>query len=168
MHTQRVQRVSNLEEGRTNNRTCVTGSCHAGSQEARSVLLSTRPARRGAPPPEGGAGSSQEELGQKSDEVLKAGDLSTATWHKSTYSDGSGGDCLEAADSHPGITPARDSKVTDGPTARRSCSGPPPGRRSSRTSRTRRASDNRFRYQGLPSAQCFTQAAKPEPSPEKG
>lgn len=32
----------------------------------------------------------------------------------------------------------------------------------------RRASNNRFRYQGLPSAQCFTQAAKPEPSPEKG
>ncbi|MGY3058171.1 hypothetical protein ACVWZD_002416 [Streptomyces sp. TE3672] len=33
---------------------------------------------------------------------------------------------------------------------------------------TRRTSNNRSRYQGLPSAQCFTQAAKPDPSPEKG
>lgn len=61
-------------------------------------------------------------------------DLSTATWHKSTYSGGSGGDCLEVATwrkstysggdggnclevaiSHPGIVPVRDSKVADGP-----------------------------------------------------
>lgn len=61
-------------------------------------------------------------------------DLSTATWHKSSYSDGSGGNCLEVAtwrkssysggdggnclevaDGHPGTVPVRDSKVTDGP-----------------------------------------------------
>ncbi|MCX4788366.1 MULTISPECIES: DUF397 domain-containing protein [unclassified Streptomyces] len=62
-------------------------------------------------------------------------DLSTATWHKSSYSGGEGGDCLEAAtwrksthsggeggnclevaDGHPGIVPVRDSKATEGPT----------------------------------------------------
>ncbi|MBT2448352.1 DUF397 domain-containing protein [Streptomyces sp. ISL-43] len=64
-------------------------------------------------------------------------DLSAATWHKSSYSGGSGGDCLEmatwrksthsdgsdgsggscveVADGHPGIVPVRDSKVPDGP-----------------------------------------------------
>ncbi|MFF3353474.1 DUF397 domain-containing protein [Streptomyces sp. NPDC002917] len=39
-------------------------------------------------------------------------DLSTSTWHKSSYS---GGNCLEVADSHPGIIPVRDSKAPDGP-----------------------------------------------------
>ncbi|MCX4846277.1 DUF397 domain-containing protein [Streptomyces sp. NBC_00893] len=43
-------------------------------------------------------------------------DLSAVTWHKSSYSGGSGGDCLEVADGHPGIVPVRDSKATDGPT----------------------------------------------------
>ncbi|MEL5958719.1 DUF397 domain-containing protein [Streptomyces sp. CLV115] len=43
-------------------------------------------------------------------------DLSAATWHKSSYSGGSGGDCLEVADGHSGIVPVRDSKVSDGPT----------------------------------------------------
>ncbi|MFJ6780661.1 DUF397 domain-containing protein [Streptomyces yangpuensis] len=61
-------------------------------------------------------------------------DLSTATWHKSSYSGGSGGDCLEMAtwhkssysagdggncvevcDAPPGLVPVRDSKVPDGP-----------------------------------------------------
>ncbi|WP_392873717.1 DUF397 domain-containing protein [Streptomyces sp. LN499] len=42
-------------------------------------------------------------------------DLATATWHKSSYSGGSGGDCLEVADGHPGAVPVRDSKVPDGP-----------------------------------------------------
>ncbi|MFC5957957.1 DUF397 domain-containing protein [Streptomyces pratens] len=68
-------------------------------------------------------------------------DLSEARWHKSTYSDGNGGNCVEAAynfpgaarwrkSSHsggsgeecvevaegvPGIVPIRDSKVTAGP-----------------------------------------------------
>ncbi|MFE6836372.1 DUF397 domain-containing protein [Streptomyces sp. NPDC057705] len=41
--------------------------------------------------------------------------LEMATWRKSTYSDGTGGDCLEVADGHPGIVPVRDSKVPDGP-----------------------------------------------------
>ncbi|MER5360398.1 DUF397 domain-containing protein [Streptomyces sp. NPDC002785] len=42
--------------------------------------------------------------------------LEVATWRKSTYSGGDGGDCLEVADGHPGIVPVRDSKVTEGPT----------------------------------------------------
>ncbi|MFE3643528.1 DUF397 domain-containing protein [Streptomyces sp. NPDC059169] len=42
-------------------------------------------------------------------------DLSTAIWHKSSYSGGSGGDCLEVADDHPGVVPVRDSKNPDGP-----------------------------------------------------
>ncbi|MBV1936705.1 DUF397 domain-containing protein [Streptomyces sp. BV286] len=61
-------------------------------------------------------------------------DLSTATWHKSAYSDGSGGnclevarwrkstysgasggDCLEVAPGHPTHIPVRDSKNADGP-----------------------------------------------------
>ncbi|MFE7757386.1 DUF397 domain-containing protein [Streptomyces sp. NPDC057429] len=42
-------------------------------------------------------------------------DLSTAIWHKSSYSGGDGGDCLEVADGHPGVVPVRDSKMTDGP-----------------------------------------------------
>ncbi|MGW3141645.1 DUF397 domain-containing protein [Streptomyces sp. NPDC001139] len=60
-------------------------------------------------------------------------DLSTATWHKSSYSQGggnclevarwrksthSGGDgggCLEVAADHPTLVPVRDSKVPHGP-----------------------------------------------------
>ncbi|MFF0044763.1 DUF397 domain-containing protein [Streptomyces sp. NPDC005498] len=42
-------------------------------------------------------------------------DLATATWHKSSYSDASGGNCLEVADGHPGVVPVRDSKVPEGP-----------------------------------------------------
>ncbi|QHC25977.1 DUF397 domain-containing protein [Streptomyces sp. GS7] len=42
-------------------------------------------------------------------------DLSTATWHKSSYSGGEGGNCLEVSDDHPGIVPVRDSKVPQGP-----------------------------------------------------
>ncbi|NBM20787.1 DUF397 domain-containing protein [Streptomyces sp. GC420] len=38
-----------------------------------------------------------------------------AAWRKSTHSGGSGGDCLEVADGHPGIVPVRDSKNPDGP-----------------------------------------------------
>ncbi|MEU8707621.1 DUF397 domain-containing protein [Streptomyces sp. NPDC048565] len=41
--------------------------------------------------------------------------LEVATWRKSTYSDGSGGNCLEVADGLPHVVPVRDSKVTDGP-----------------------------------------------------
>ncbi|MFB6521850.1 DUF397 domain-containing protein [Streptomyces sp. NPDC056401] len=41
--------------------------------------------------------------------------LEMATWRKSTHSGGSGGDCLEVSDGHPDIVPVRDSKVPDGP-----------------------------------------------------
>lgn len=41
--------------------------------------------------------------------------LEVATWRKSSYSGGDGGNCLEVADGHPGVVPVRDSKVTDGP-----------------------------------------------------
>ncbi|MER5760948.1 DUF397 domain-containing protein [Streptomyces sp. NPDC002082] len=41
--------------------------------------------------------------------------LEMATWRKSTHSDGTGGDCLEVADGHPDIVPVRDSKVPGGP-----------------------------------------------------
>lgn len=42
-------------------------------------------------------------------------DLSMASWHKSSYSGGDGGNCLEVADGLPHVVPVRDSKVTDGP-----------------------------------------------------
>ncbi|MFF3725090.1 DUF397 domain-containing protein [Streptomyces erythrochromogenes] len=51
-------------------------------------------------------------------------DLSAAIWHKSSYSDGTGGDCVEIAawpkSTQSGASgsvavPVRDSKVPDGP-----------------------------------------------------
>ncbi|MGW0699482.1 DUF397 domain-containing protein [Streptomyces sp. NPDC002867] len=42
-------------------------------------------------------------------------DVTAAVWRKSSYSGGSGGECLEVADAHPGIVPVRDSKNPDGP-----------------------------------------------------
>lgn len=42
-------------------------------------------------------------------------DLSGVTWHKSSYSGGSGGDCLEVAEGHPTLVPVRDSKNPHGP-----------------------------------------------------
>ncbi|MBM7436797.1 DUF397 domain-containing protein [Streptomyces sp. HB132] len=42
-------------------------------------------------------------------------DLATAIWHKSSYSGGDGGNCVEVADGNPGLVPVRDSKLTDGP-----------------------------------------------------
>ncbi|MGA5322503.1 DUF397 domain-containing protein [Streptomyces seoulensis] len=36
-------------------------------------------------------------------------------WRKSSYSDGTGGDCLEVADTHPTHVPVRDSKAPLGP-----------------------------------------------------
>ncbi|MBO0917432.1 DUF397 domain-containing protein [Streptomyces brevispora] len=42
-------------------------------------------------------------------------DLGASTWRKSSYSNGSGGDCLEVADGVPGLVPVRDSKRPDGP-----------------------------------------------------
>jgi hypothetical protein len=37
-------------------------------------------------------------------------DLSTALWRKSSYSNGSGGDCVEVASGLPDVIPVRDSK----------------------------------------------------------
>ena len=42
-------------------------------------------------------------------------DLSHAVWRKSSYSNGQGGDCIEVADTLPGIVAVRDSKQPDGP-----------------------------------------------------
>lgn len=42
-------------------------------------------------------------------------DLSAATWNKSSYSNGDGGNCLEVAEGHPGLVPVRDSKRPRGP-----------------------------------------------------
>lgn len=41
--------------------------------------------------------------------------LEAARWRKSTYSGGDGGNCLEAADGHPALVPVRDSKNPHGP-----------------------------------------------------
>ncbi|MFJ9853777.1 DUF397 domain-containing protein [Streptomyces sp. NPDC101150] len=38
-----------------------------------------------------------------------------ARWRKSSYSGGSGGNCLEVRDDSPGIVPVRDSKDPHGP-----------------------------------------------------
>ena len=42
-------------------------------------------------------------------------DLSRAVWHKSSRSNGSGGNCVEVARNLPGIVAVRDSKNPDGP-----------------------------------------------------
>ncbi|ORT57869.1 DUF397 domain-containing protein [Streptomyces sp. CB03238] len=42
-------------------------------------------------------------------------DLSSAYWRKSSYSNGTGGECVEVADNLPGVVPVRDSKVPQGP-----------------------------------------------------
>ncbi|MFJ8312161.1 MULTISPECIES: DUF397 domain-containing protein [unclassified Streptomyces] len=41
--------------------------------------------------------------------------LEMARWRKSTYSGGDGGDCLEVADDQLDFIPVRDSKNPDGP-----------------------------------------------------
>ncbi|MFE3326738.1 DUF397 domain-containing protein [Streptomyces sp. NPDC059176] len=41
--------------------------------------------------------------------------VEVAAWRKSSYSGGEGGNCLEVADYHPGVVPVRDSKNPDGP-----------------------------------------------------
>ena len=38
-----------------------------------------------------------------------------ARWRKSTYSNGTGGDCVEVCDAHTAVVPVRDSKVPRGP-----------------------------------------------------
>ncbi|GHD99942.1 DUF397 domain-containing protein [Streptomyces alanosinicus] len=35
----------------------------------------------------------------------------TATWRKSSYSDGGANNCVEVADGYPGVIPVRDSKT---------------------------------------------------------
>ncbi|WP_435189054.1 DUF397 domain-containing protein [Streptomyces sp. bgisy126] len=45
---------------------------------------------------------------------MRAIDLSTVTWRKSSYSNDDGGQCLEVADNLP-LVPVRDSKVPAGP-----------------------------------------------------
>ncbi|MEU5097681.1 DUF397 domain-containing protein [Streptomyces sp. NPDC020996] len=42
-------------------------------------------------------------------------DLSDALWQKSSYSNATGGNCLEVAHNIPGLVPVRDSKAPDGP-----------------------------------------------------
>ncbi|MEV1079449.1 DUF397 domain-containing protein [Streptomyces sp. NPDC050211] len=42
-------------------------------------------------------------------------DLDSATWHKSSYSGGSGGNCLEVTHDLPTVIPVRDSKNPHGP-----------------------------------------------------
>jgi Domain of unknown function (DUF397) len=42
-------------------------------------------------------------------------DLTGATWRKSTYSNGSGGNCVEAATTRDGTPAVRDSKNPGGP-----------------------------------------------------
>ncbi|WP_330289081.1 DUF397 domain-containing protein [Streptomyces sp. NBC_00576] len=41
--------------------------------------------------------------------------LEIARWRKSTYSGGDGGNCLEVSDGHPALVPVRDSKNPLGP-----------------------------------------------------
>ncbi|WP_181803895.1 DUF397 domain-containing protein [Streptomyces shenzhenensis] len=42
-------------------------------------------------------------------------DLSTAVWHKSSYSAGGNDDCLEVTHDFPALVPVRDSKTPRGP-----------------------------------------------------
>ncbi|MDT9682128.1 DUF397 domain-containing protein [Streptomyces sp. TRM76323] len=43
------------------------------------------------------------------------GFLGAARWRKSSHSNGTGGECVEVADDLPGVVPVRDSKVPGGP-----------------------------------------------------
>ncbi|MFG2401385.1 DUF397 domain-containing protein [Streptomyces lydicus] len=43
-------------------------------------------------------------------------DLSGAHWRKSSYSNGTGGECVEVSDDFPGLVPVRDSKTPEGAT----------------------------------------------------
>lgn len=44
------------------------------------------------------------------------GFIGAAHWRKSSYSNGDGADCIEVADDFPGVVPVRDSKAPQGPT----------------------------------------------------
>jgi len=41
---------------------------------------------------------------------MRAIDLSSVTWRKSSYSNQDGGQCVEVAPDHPSVVPVRDSK----------------------------------------------------------
>lgn len=86
--------------------------------------------------------------------------LEVARWRKSTYSEGGGGNCLEVAEGHPTHIPVRDSKT---PSARSSCSGPRCGPCSSRTSSRARRTGCRAPVAVRPVA--HTAAARPGRSP---
>ncbi|GGU30937.1 toxin [Streptomyces violascens] len=43
------------------------------------------------------------------------GFLGAARWRTSSYSNATGGECVEVADNLPGVVPVRDSKVLGGP-----------------------------------------------------
>ncbi|MDG9720920.1 DUF397 domain-containing protein [Streptomyces sp. DH24] len=42
-------------------------------------------------------------------------DLSSVRWRKSSYSNGTGGECVEVGHNLPGVIPVRDSKRPEGP-----------------------------------------------------
>ncbi|MEU5078030.1 MULTISPECIES: DUF397 domain-containing protein [Streptomyces] len=42
--------------------------------------------------------------------MTRTPNLSTATWRKSSYSEGGANDCVEVADGYLGVVPVRDSK----------------------------------------------------------
>lgn len=42
-------------------------------------------------------------------------ELRSARWRKSSHSNAEGGECVEVADSLPGLVPVRDSKLPGGP-----------------------------------------------------
>ncbi|MER6104497.1 DUF397 domain-containing protein [Streptomyces sp. NPDC001832] len=46
---------------------------------------------------------------------MRAIDLSTVTWRKSSYSNTDGGACVEVSDDFPAVVPVRDSKHPGGP-----------------------------------------------------
>ncbi|MCK8435407.1 DUF397 domain-containing protein [Streptomyces sp. D2-8] len=48
-------------------------------------------------------------------EVAEEAFPGAARWRKSTYSNGDGGDCVEVCDAHTAVVPVRDSKVPHGP-----------------------------------------------------
>ncbi|WP_405582803.1 DUF397 domain-containing protein [Streptomyces sp. NBC_01190] len=54
--------------------------------------------------------------GGSGDNCIEASDsLTRAGWRKSTYSGGDGGNCIEVADNLPDLIPVRDSKDPHGP-----------------------------------------------------
>jgi hypothetical protein len=44
--------------------------------------------------------------------------VNAVTWRRSSYSNASGGECVEVGVGLPGVVPVRDSKVADGPVMR--------------------------------------------------